>query len=211
MKSQSKSSSSKSGFNYQKEVKQLKKDIRLKDEKMTLLQKEIKHKNDTIQLLQEALQTKDEQLSIKDEEYINFEQNVRLLTEKCEALEKHNEELKAESTKQTKLANAANKKSQSTDAINQSLRNEINSLAASISTLRLTMAMGSAQNTFTFAPSTTQILQTAPNSSSPQPGHLNDPQNLRASQSVALPLSHRTGTGSPMEITNHSEHGTADR
>merc|ERR1712154_58369 len=118
-------------------------------------------------------------------------------------------------TKQTKLANAANKKAQSQDAVNQSLRNEINQLAASISTLRLTMtmgsAMGTAQNTFTFAPSTTQILhQTAPNAT--EPGHGNNLLRGRQSQSVALPL---TTTGPTTQghqgMEHQSEHGTADR
>lgn len=101
------------------------------------------------------------------------------------------DELKAECAKQIKLANAANKKAESTDAVNQTLRNEINQLAASISTLRLTMSVGAAQNTFTFAPSTTQIVQNVPAAPNEPGSHLESTQ----SPSVGVP----------------SEYGTADR
>ena len=71
--------------------------------------------------------------------------------------------------------------------------------------------MGAAQNTFTFAPSTTQILhQTAPNAT--EPGHGNNLLRGRQSQSVALPL---TTTGATTQghqgMEHQSEHGTADR
>ena len=146
----------KGGFNYQKEVKQLKKDLRLRDEKITLLNKELKYKKETIDLLQSGMNTKDEQLQLKDKELINFETNLKLLNEKIEAIEKHNDELKSELMKQTKLANAATKKQNIAEQNNMNLLTQINSLAQNLNNLKnvnmalssqLTMTMSAAQNT----------------------------------------------------------------
>eukprot|EP01084_Bolivina_argentea_P300970 519098_1 len=100
----------KSDYNYQKEVKQLKKDIRLIDDKISLLNKDLKYKQDTIDLLQTGSKTKDEQLQSKDKEILSNEQNLKLLTGKIETLEKHNDELKTKVDKQTKLANITSKR-----------------------------------------------------------------------------------------------------